>query len=141
MRYGLSINGLASAHGGPFVRLMHLIVIASASSTGVSMPTNPRGSMGHSASLRGTTSISLRGAHSSSHTSELSDLDQLGGDQLGDAPCFVIGEAAVEDGDRTIRLAVDMRQDHAAGIDNPVSARHRFDGPGLRKEARRHGRG
>jgi hypothetical protein len=42
-------------------------------------------------------------------------LNQLGkaGDQLGDLASLVIGEPAIGDGNGAIRLAVDIRQDHA----------------------------
>jgi len=62
-------------------------------------------------------------------------LDKLGkmGDQLGDPPRFVMGQPAVGDCDCAIRLAIDMRQHNAVGIDEPVSARDRFDCPGIRK--------
>src|SRR5262245_48867145 len=65
-------------------------------------------------------------------------LDRLGkpGDQLGNAPRLVIGQASVRDCDCTIRLAVDSSQDNAIGIDDPISTWHRFHRPGLGKTAR-----
>jgi hypothetical protein len=44
-------------------------------------------------------------------------------------------------GNRPIRLAIDMGQDNAVGIDDPVSTGHRLHRPGLGKAARGHGRG
>jgi hypothetical protein len=66
------------------------------------------------------------------------DLHQFGkpGDQLGDAPRLVNGEPLFRDGNCVVRLAVDMRQDDAVAIDNPLSAGNRFDCPGLGKAAR-----
>ena len=54
-----------------------------------------------------------------------------GGDQLGDLSGLVMGKTAVGDGNRAIRLAIDMLQDNAIGIDDLVAAGHRFDRPGL----------
>jgi hypothetical protein len=67
-------------------------------------------------------------------------LHQFGkaGDQLGDPACLIGRQPSVRDGNSAIRLAVDMRQDNAVGIDDPVSARHRFDRPGLGEAARGH---
>jgi hypothetical protein len=42
-------------------------------------------------------------------------------DQLGDTHCLINGPAAVGDGDCAIRLALDMCQDNAVGIDDRIS--------------------
>jgi hypothetical protein len=64
-------------------------------------------------------------------------LDKLGKtrDQLRDPSRLIIGEPAVRDGNRTIRLPVDMRQNNAIGIQHPVPAGHRLYRPRLGKTA------
>ena len=52
-----------------------------------------------------------------------------------DPPRLGIGQTGFGDCDRSIRLAVDMHQDNAIGIDDPVSTGYRFDRPGLGRAA------
>ena len=47
----------------------------------------------------------------------------------------------VEGRARRYRLAIDMGQDDAIGIDHPAPAGHRFDNPGLGEAARGPGQG
>ncbi len=54
-------------------------------------------------------------------------LDKLGRRAIIDASRLVIAEAASETGIAP-GLAIDMSQDRAGGIDNPISARQRFHG-------------
>jgi hypothetical protein len=65
-------------------------------------------------------------------------LDQLGEarDQLRDAACLVIGQAAVGDGNRAIRLAIHMRQDNAFSsiARYPLGIGSTFQGLGNRRE-------